>query len=74
MSTTNPLFRDLGIPQLSHERALAISERMTLVGTLHKTGVLLALFAISTALGWKEFRLFVLRTLADQIGISRWVL
>jgi uncharacterized YccA/Bax inhibitor family protein len=59
MATTNPIFRDLGIPQPSHRRAMAISERMTLVGTLHKTGVLLALLAISTVLGWKEFRLFV---------------
>jgi uncharacterized YccA/Bax inhibitor family protein len=59
MATTNPIFRDLGIPQPSHLRAMAISERMTLVGTLHKTGMLLALFAISTVLGWKEFGLFV---------------
>ena len=32
---------------------------MTLVGTLHKTGALLVLFAISMLLGWNEFRLFM---------------
>ena len=31
---------------------------MTLVGMLHKTGALLALFAVSMLLGWNQFRLF----------------
>jgi uncharacterized YccA/Bax inhibitor family protein len=59
MATTNPIFRNLTIPESSHHQALAATERMTLVGTLHKAGMLLALLAISAVLGWEEFRSFL---------------
>lgn len=56
MATSNPLFINLAIPQ-PHRREWLASERMTLAGTLHKTGLLLGIFLFAGFFGWQEFRM-----------------
>jgi uncharacterized YccA/Bax inhibitor family protein len=52
LATTNPILTSMGDPQAADGRSKQNSSRMTLTGTIHTTGLLLALVAISAAFSW----------------------
>ena len=56
MATSNPIFKNLEMPESSTDGFSQSVERATFGGVVYKTGVLLVVFTIGAAWGWAEVR------------------